>query len=731
MKKVLSVLLSLALLCALLPAGGVAVSAATAGNLLKNGDFETYYNNGCAWTYYQNSSHYGEGAALHGFGGGRLAGNGGWGALMEQPVQVTLGQTYHLEFWYKVVQNGFNWRLEQSDSDGLYETRWETATEWTYVSYDFVASSDWITLNFCGGGNGIAEIALVDDLVLCEAAPDGVKNYVKNGGFEYGNLSCWDAYQSTHVCTSAPYAGGYGAHLEGNGGWGALLEQTFTVLPGAEYTVTFRYKVNQNGFNAQVYGGASNQSLASGWYTDALWAEASLTFVADGATARLNFCGGGNGIAESVYIDEVRVTGGENGERNLLNDGNAAWKRASGTAWSDEAYLHGDPAGDMGVKMQSSGDESTMFRRAFSAIPGAQYTFSFWYKAVQNGFQLQIVNPADGTLLHSGRYDAGEWSQETVTFTAPADSFIVSFCGSGAGTADTAYLNQVTLTTDGVAPARTTELKNGGFESGAPLGWSVYQGTSVSQQAAAEGDRGAVLNGNGGWGALLDQGFFTEPNAQYVLTFKYKVLSNGFNVKLVTASGNDPLASGWYTATEWSEASLTFTAKTATTRLNICGGGNGVPEHAYLDCVTLTKVESENPELTYGGSSYSPDVYGLAFRFSLAAEGVTTDSRYQADYTAATVDGKKLVMMGAVLSNNGSDTHLESVNGSHVINVQALKVVDATDGKATFVVRVINIPTDKLERRITARPYYVYEDADGNQMVVYGEEYGDSFMSAL
>lgn len=715
MKKRWAFLLAVVMLLTALPLGGMTVSAAQKGdNLLLAGDFEVSYAKD--WTYFQNSGLYGD--SLHGYNSALLQGSGDWGALMNQSVAVTIGKTYHLEFWYKVMQNGFNWYLAQGGGTGLYETRWETATEWTYVSYDFVAASEYVTLVFCGSGNGLAEKAMVDDVVLCQVFNEGEEDYAYNGSFEQGDLSGWTGYQSTHVCTTAADAGSYGAHLEGNGGWGALLEQSFSVKKGVQYTVTFRYKVLQNGFNAQIYGGNSGTALVAAWYTETDWAVGSLTFVADDAVARLNFCGGGNGVAENAYIDEVRIAiGPQTTIDNLLNDGYRCWRKYGNTIWSSEAAYQDRE----GVRLSGDGGWGALLDRAIATIPGADYTLTFWYKANENGFNLHIKNLADGTTLQTGWYDAAEWTQVTVHFTAPANSILLNFCGSGIGTKDEAYLGAVTLTTDAQPSAPVAQVKNGDFETGSSLGWAVYQGTMISTLAANEGNYGAYLKGYGTWGALLEQGFFTELGARYTLSFRYKVLSNGFNL---TVGG---LTSNWYTEKEWTEVTIDFTATSFATRMNICGGGNGIYESAYLDNVVLTKKEEPTLTPEFGGNSISEDVSGLAFKFTMAVNGLAIDSRYTADYTNATVDGYKLVMMGAVLSNNGGETHLDDVDGKHIVNAPALKVTQVTEDEATYFIRIINIPTYAFDSAVTARPYYIYEDADGHQTVIYGEEYSQSY----
>lgn len=119
---------------------------------------------------------------------------------------------------------------------------------------------------------------------------------------------------------------------------------------------------------------------------------------------------------------------------------------------------------------------------------------------------------------------------------------------------------------------------------------------------------------------------------------------------------------------------------------------------------------------------------GLAFRFELAADGVSVKNRIEADLTNATVNylGKdcKLLGMGAVMANDAAigatAFALEDVNDITVLNIPAIYLCDLEPDSCAFAVRIINIPDSQVERTIYARPYYVVE-VDGEEIVVYGD----------
>ena len=588
MKKHLSALLALVVLLAALPLG-VTAAAKPALNLMPDGDFESFYYT-WSWNTYQKTDVCYD-AALHGINGAYIKGEGGWGSMLEQSTAVEIGQAYRLEFWYKVINNGFNWRLEQGWGcfDGLYETRWETSTEWTRVTFDFVATSPAVILNFCGSGNGIREAAYIDDVVLTPHGDYDFDGYVTNGNFERGDLSGWTEYQQTAVtAVEDEEYGGYCAHLQGDGSWGALLEQWIATKPGVEYTIWFRYKANQNGVNLQVKNGYDT-ALAGVWLTETEWTDGVLTFVADDTWELLNFCGGGNGIAEDVYIDDVYVTvTGEGDPDDLVDDGKGAWMTYVNTTFSPDAAY----AGGYGIHLQGDGSWSALAERTLPTVAGEEYSLSFWYKVNENGFNLTIRNTADWSEVQTGWYEATEWTYVEFSFIAPANAVTLNFCGAGNDVVEDAYLDEVVLWSDVWEETPDAAIRNGDFETGSWLGWSWYQNTALTDTAAYDGAYGAMLVGDGGWGALLEQGFFT-PGFHYQVTFRYKVLSEGFNLNLLDGDTGESLAGGWYTSAEWEEVTLDFITLSTTMRLNICGGGTGVPEVAYIDDITITCLDEE------------------------------------------------------------------------------------------------------------------------------------------
>lgn len=157
---------------------------------------------------------------------------------------------------------------------------------------------------------------------------------------------------------------------------------------------------------------------------------------------------------------------------------------------------------------------------------------------------------------------------------------------------------------------------------------------------------------------------------------------------------------------------------------NTCG--------AVRDVAGDEPVYTAEDILSYGGRAVTEANDGLAFKFNARVKGVAIAADYTADYTAATVaiEGTEytLVGMGAVMNNTQAEAAtLDDVDGVRVLNVAAEKVLYSETDGFYFTVRITDIPDDYKDTVIVARPYYVYEDGNGQQVVVYGEDCTDAY----
>ena len=138
--------------------------------------------------------------------------------------------------------------------------------------------------------------------------------------------------------------------------------------------------------------------------------------------------------------------------------------------------------------------------------------------------------------------------------------------------------------------------------------------------------------------------------------------------------------------------------------------GEHTYDHAYdVNCNVCGTTRDVVAPISFGGNSASEDVCGLGFKFDLPIRGMEVVNGCYAVYDNATIDGYRLISMGAIVTN-----------GVSTKDVVAVKLCDLEEDSASFAVRVIHIPDDKLDVAVTATPYVVVM-IDGVETTFYGE----------
>ncbi len=290
-------------------------------------------------------------------------------------------------------------------------------------------------------------------------------------------------------------------------------------------------------------------------------------------------------------------------------------------------------------------------------------------------------------------------------------------------------------------PVTDNLFVNGDFELGSNSGWTAYSGSKVKVEAAKNGAFGMNATGTGGWGTLIAQTIDVEVGKNYVLSFWYKANAVGANVQ-VKRNNNDGAmyegTGGWYSNSDWTYVEYKFTADTDKIFFNVCGGGNGNAESIYFDDFTLLELGTKQPDYIEGGETSRTEEnktgLGLAFKFTLNANniGVKEGTANEVDLTNTTIgEGYKLVEFGALATNDaiiGADKDafdLDSLS-TKCIKVSAKYLMELEEDTATYAVRIINIPADSVDTTVYARAYYVYENAEGEQIVVYDSDIYDA-----
>jgi len=157
-------------------------------------------------------------------------------------------------------------------------------------------------------------------------------------------------------------------------------------------------------------------------------------------------------------------------------------------------------------------------------------------------------------------------------------------------------------------------------------------------------------------------------------------------------------------------------------------------------CGDIREVEI----LTFNGKSVSEDVAGLAFKFSVKASGgkiwENTGSTYMSGSASIKINGVAYALKyaGAVVSNVAdiAADELTIVNAQdngnkNIMNIGAKYLCDLSENSLSYAIRVINIPEANYDSVISARPYYTYENAEGDSITVYGDVVTGSYNATL
>ena len=716
------------------------------GNLVSNGNFEAGHSDG--WEKFQSTAFNAE-AAYTGYYGAKLVGNGGWGGMLSQSVPVEAGLSYKVSMWVKTVSNGANIQIKDGGSGGTkLASEWFTKTEWTYKTWTVSPTTNTLFLNFCGGGNGVAETVYLDDVVITKAP------LMENGDFETGDKTGWSCNSGTATIVTDAHGGNYALQLSNPSQWGEAAVRTIGVKPNTQYEVSFWSKrVSGTGaFNlivCQTVSPWSSFEKLSGqnWMneTSGDWVKYTCVYNSGENTQMLlKFTTEVDGTPGTILIDDVTVEElKEPSFDGYIYNGDFETGKTSGWNMLQESEISESAAcnGQYGLHLQGNGGWGGMATQEFTTEPGQHYTFFAYLKTNSAGSNVHIRDTATDTKLASTWYSKTDWRLVQLSFIATDDNCSVVFCGGGTGTAEDVYVDDIfivptrPMSTDGY-------IFNGDFESGSLTGWTTHQQSVLSNKAAYEGGAGLIMKGTG-WGGTANQTFAVDMGNTYKLSFWYKPISNGINMQILNAADSSKITSQYLSTgdgSDWILFEKTFNVGYCTkVTLNFCGSGNSSADEMYIDNISIVNVDGEenvrNTLTQNSGVSVrdvADDVRGLAFRFHLEATGVQVigGNRYvpgtglvdlfkNRQATATLLRAGAVVTNDATIGQSFADFTLDNVDGSKTIDVNAQYLLDLDDGAMGYAVRVINIPDAHTATEIYARPYYVY-DVDGEEVVVYG-----------
>lgn len=642
--------------------------------LVKNGNFET--GSATNWNLYQ-STKVDAAAAKSGSYGLFISGNGGWGGLGQQVISgLEIGKVYRISLWYKALSAGVNIQLcEGSNNSGAKLAYiYGTNTNWTEFAVEFEATTTTVCFALVGSGTGTAEKMYMDDVSLTEV--------ILGGNDDDPNLKLIDGLMD-NIKTQ-----GRTSVVRGT------LMLDFTAS-GIEFELDCAGDVYAT-FNA---GKISNSAAEGGVY---------FTIIVDGVRKARDYCRIASVGETKVKLAEGLSAGkhtfaiyrqsehsfGEVGVCALSYEGELLTKPAdkdlyveyigdSITCGYGDLIANGQGGNSPGASLYSDGTQAYAYISAQAL--NADWSIVSWSglgcKYGYSTTTMQDVYPAQ-------RYNYDQTTQ--YDFAKEPDVVVLAL-----GTNDNSIQTNASLKREGLKEMLTlVRQKN----PNAPIVWIHGMMTSGVSTMIEE-----IVAEFGGAEAGYYACRLTQNNA---------------------GGGSHPSLAGQQT---YADELVAFLEANGLTE------GNDTPDVPDTPVIPDEPVDSADL-ITGGETSRMEDTQiglGLAFQFKIAAEGIAVQGTNVADLTNAiiTSDGQqyKLVGFGAVMSNDmtvglsDSKMVLDTVDGNRTLDVSAKYLMDWDEESATYAVRIINIPQANSDTAIYARPYYIYEDANGEQVVVYDE----------
>ncbi len=655
-----------------------AVDPALIGKIV-NADFETGDKTG--WETHQ-STVIDTAAAHDGSYGAHLKGTGSWGGMLNQAVIANAGKAYEISFWVKVNANGVNIQIIDGNngSGTKLATKWLDANEganWKQFTFIVTPSLDGIFLNFCGAGNGVAEDVYMDSFTCTELKEPSFDGYITNGDFETGKTDSWESVWGAAQISIVEGRNGGSGMLVNAGQW-QVVRQTVNVEPNTDYVIQVYAKNASNMTlltkSCPADANIAQASLAGG--DD--WTQNSLVFNS-GSNSQVYVCVMGNVAGSTAVVDDFFMFK----KVPESNDGyikNGTFETGALTPWENlwgscpkAEIVRGGKDDNFALDI-ISGQWLHVRQLPIAVEAGTDYKITLWAKNVKN-MNLLVKDGADSANVANVAIDGGEdWTENVVEFNSGSyTSILVSFMGGAAeayGTFDNIVMEKAhtcdfkpvetkpaTCCEDGVATLTCDCGKTNGTEPIEATGNHSY---------TYDCDKNCAVSGNE-----------TRPEADHAYDDQYDADCN------------------------------------------------------Y--CEAIREVPSR-PVVENGGTSISEDVRGLAFKFDVNASGAqvyeNTQRVYLKNSATIVVDGEEYALkyMGAIVTNkaglSAEDLTFESARedvSKRIINVKATNLFSMDADSLSYAVRIINIPEGQEDTVITARSYFMYNNAEGKEVKVYGD----------
>ena len=328
--------------------------------------------------------------------------------------------------------------------------------------------------------------------------------------------------------------------------------------------------------------------------------------------------------AMDIYLDDIKIaepatepetpeTPDEPTITNALTNGDFetgnlnGWSNYSGTTVTS-AKVHG------GSYAMTSGNTAskyqTMTKQVFAATPNTDYTLTYWcyYEGsnAQPSFYTYIQDADGNNITSKTTYPSpsGAWEQVTVTFNSGELTSIVLYVKNRtAEDGGTYYFDDFMIPApeveepeqpgeivDPVIPAGNL-VSNSTFENNSKSGWTVYNGTAVSNAKPKTGSYSLLCKGTS-WNGIAETSINTEVGKSYQLTFWYYIETAGFNWKVTGNSTGTKYVGTWENKNlgSWQQVTTEFIADDTKVTFTLLGLDASSSPVFYVDDVFIVEV---------------------------------------------------------------------------------------------------------------------------------------------
>ena len=304
----------------------------------------------------------------------------------------------------------------------------------------------------------------IDYVKITEKDPDSTGiNLLENGDFEIGSTTGWENLWG--ACDAAVINGhGHNDSVGLNIGCGEWnhFRQIVNVKPNTDYEATLWSRDVKN-FSLLIKDGNDtvNMELKNVAFS-ADWTKTTLQFNTGDQTSII-FSLMGTATDSSGWFDDLSLIclneSGEPatpdepalGETGFVVNGN--FETGSASSWNlyqkSKVDATAAKTGNYGLYIEGNGGWGGLGQQVITGLElGKVYRISLWYKALSAGVNIQLCEGSNnsGAKLAYIYGTKTEWTEFAVEFEATTTTVCFALVGSGTGTAEKMYMDDVSLT---------------------------------------------------------------------------------------------------------------------------------------------------------------------------------------------------------------------------------------------------------------------------------------------